>query len=118
MTRTRQTRGIQHTTTTNSISASTYDDLDEDIDGNGIENDQRMDEGEVEHDVSMNDDEEKVNDGTVIDNVITNDTQNGAKKLKSNVWQYVEKLKNGTAKCFKCKSYIKTANGATSTLRK
>ncbi|CAF1080143.1 unnamed protein product [Adineta ricciae] len=54
-----------------------------------------MDKSEVEHNVSMNDEEEEVNDGTVVNDVNTNNTQNGAKKLKSN-----------------------TTNGATSTSRK
>ncbi|CAF1684742.1 unnamed protein product, partial [Adineta ricciae] len=117
MTRTRQARGVQHATVTNSISASTYDGLDEDIDGNGIENDQTMDEGQVEHDVSMTE-EEEVNDGIGAGHGGTDNTQEGAKKLKSNVWQYAEKLKNGMAKCLKCKTRIKTTNGATSTLRK
>ncbi|CAF1502782.1 unnamed protein product [Adineta steineri] len=49
----------------------------------------------------------------------TNSTnQSGGTKLRSNVWGFAQKITKNKAYCPKCKIYIKTINGGTSTLRK
>ena len=43
---------------------------------------------------------------------------NEATRLKANVWQYAKKVTNEKAQCIRCKLYIKTVRGGTTTLRK
>jgi hypothetical protein len=38
--------------------------------------------------------------------------------LKANVWEFAKKLTTETAQCLKCKIYVKTVRGGTTTLRK
>ncbi len=39
-------------------------------------------------------------------------------QLKANVWQYAKKVTTEIAQCLKCKIYVKTVRGGTTTLRK
>lgn len=43
---------------------------------------------------------------------------NNEKQLRSNVWKYAIKISKENAQCIRCKSYIKTPAGGTTTLRK
>jgi hypothetical protein len=46
--------------------------------------------------------------------VETNETT----QLKANVWQYAKKITSEKAQCLRCKIYVKTVRGGTTTLRK
>ena len=44
------------------------------------------------------------------------DSSEGKTRLRSSVWNYATKISTGKAQCKKCKKFVKTLNGGTSTL--
>jgi hypothetical protein len=105
----RKTRQTRRDVATTSQSDPSFDDHTDDN-----QHDQFMNEDlnnvtteENHEDTNENDTNEDDTDDNVVE-----------KQLKANVWNYAKKITTEQAQCMKCKLFIKTVQGGTTTLRK